>query len=153
MSFSGLPENKVTGTIENDGFWPALDLGKFQSEYRIPAEFAKAMVEEHIRLAMLRTNSQLKIWKAEQRAAGHNSLADVPGEMLGDTSEYQILYRRAVFCHAKALLMKQFATVNRRAGANNDAKESDETEDKFMEFARDAIADFTGQSRIGVHDL
>ena len=150
MSFNGFSDNTVTSIVKNDGWFPDLDTGVFQDRYRMPAEFEQAMVDEHIRLAMLWTNRQLREWKAVQVATGYSTLAEVPAEKLGDDSEYQILYQRAAFCHAKALLLKQFATVNRREAAKNEAKEGDETEDKFQEFARDAIADFLDIPRIGV---
>ena len=153
MSFNGLPDNEVTGTVQNDGWWPDLELEHFQNRYRLPAEYAQDMITENIQLAMLWTNDQLKEWKDDHVTLNYESLADVPGDQLGTETRFQILYTRATFCHAKALLLKQFATVNRREAAKNEAKESEESEDKFMEFARAAISDFTGTPRIGVHDL
>lgn len=150
MSFSGLPGQDVTGTVVNDGWWPDLDLGDFQKRYRLPVEFSSEMVTENIQLGMLRVNDQLREWRDEQLAS---SLAEVPGDSLGDQSRFQILYSRAVFCHAKALLLKQFATVNRRDAAKHEGLESEESEEKFLEFSRDAIADFLNLPRIGVHEL
>ena len=150
MSFNGLPEQDVEGTVANDGWWPDLELGDFQKRYRLPVEFSREMVEESIQLGMLRVNDQLREWREEQLGS---SLAEVPGEQMGDLPRYQILYSRAVFCHAKALLLKQFATVNRRDAAKHEGMESEESEEKFLEFARDAVADFLNLPRIGVHEL
>ncbi|WBA86519.1 head completion/stabilization protein [Endozoicomonas sp. GU-1] len=153
MSFNGFSDNTVTSTVKNSAWFPDLDTGVFQNSYRLPAEYQQGMVEEHIRLAMVWVNRQLREWKANHEAAGHNHFNEVPSEDLGDSTEHQVLYQRAVFCHAKGLLLKQFATVNRRDAASNEAKESEETEDKFMEFARDAIADILDIPRIGVEAL
>jgi len=45
MSFSGKPTTRVELAIENDGFWPNLDVGEFQKGYRLPGEY---LVEGHI---------------------------------------------------------------------------------------------------------
>ena len=153
MSFSGLPDHAVDSTVTNDGFWPDLNTGDFQTNYRLPAEYEQAMVEDHLQLAMAWANQTLRKWKTEQQAAGHHSMESVPSDEIGGEKLTLIHYRRAVFCHAKALLLQQFATTDRREAANNEAKESEETEDKFLEFSRHAITDFLGLCRIGVYDL
>ncbi|AMO56563.1 hypothetical protein GZ77_03855 [Endozoicomonas montiporae] len=153
MSFSGLPDQAVDSTVSNDGFWPDLDTGEFQKNYRLPAEYELGMVEDNLQLGMASVNHTLRKWKAEQQEAGHDSMDSVPSDQIGGDKLTLIYYRRAVFCHAKALLLQQFATTDRREAANNEAKESEETEDKFLEFSRHAITDFLGLCRIGVYDL
>ena len=93
------------------------------------------MVEDHLQLAMARTNQTLQAWKAEQQSAGYSDMESVPSDEIGGEKLTLIYYRRAVFCHAKALLLQQFATTDRRDAASNDAKESEETEDKFLQFS------------------
>ena len=61
-----------------------------------------------------------------------------------------LVYQRAVFSHAKGLLLAQFRTIERREAANNDAKEGRESADAFFAFAHDAIADLLGCSRVDV---
>lgn len=153
MSFHGLPDQTVDSTVTNDGWWPDLSTGEFQKNYRLPAEFELDMVEDHLQLGMAWVNQTLRLWKAMQQGDGHSSMDSVPSDEIGGEKLTLIHYRRAVFCHAKALLLQQFATTDRREAANNEAKESEETEDKFLQFARHAITDFLGLSRIGVHDL
>ena len=153
MSFNGFSDKTVNSIVKNDGFWPDIDVAVFQSTYRLPAEYEQAMVEGNILLGILWANRQLAEYKAAQIAQGFDTAEAVLGDRYDGKNTQTILYQRAVSCHAKALLLRQFATVNRREAANNEAKESEETEDKFMEFARDAIADILGISRIGVSSL
>ena len=60
------------------------------------------------------------------------------------------LYRRAVFCRAKGLLLQQFATIERREAARNDAKETPETAQTFLAQADAALAALTGRTFITV---
>ena len=153
MSFNGFSDETVNSTVTNDGWWPDMDTGLFQTNYRLPAEFELGMVEDNLQLAMAETNRTLRTWKASQQEAGYQAMLDVPSDEIGGDKLTLIYYRRAVFCLAKSALLKQFATTDRREAANNEAKESEETEDKFLEYARDAISDFLGLCRIGVYDL
>lgn len=150
MSFSGFPDKLVETTVANDGFWPDFSVGEFQTLYRIPAEYEADLVMDHLRQGMAWTNRQLAGWRAEREAEGHTTLADVPGDKLGEEPLFSLYYRRAVFCHAKGLLMPQFKTMARRAEAKNEAIESEETEDKFFQYAQQAVDDFLGRGRINV---
>ena len=153
MSFSGFTDDAVTTTVSNDGWWPDFTVGEFQELYRIPAEFTAELVADHLRLGMAWANRQLVAWRAEREAEGYGALKDVPSGKLGDTLLHALYYRRAVFCHAKALLMSQFKTMMRRAEAANEAVESEETEEKFFQYAEQAVADFLGRGRINVELL
>ena len=153
MSFSGFTDNAVETTVVNDGFWPDFTVGEFQTLYRIPAEYEAELVADHLRLAMAWANRQLAGWRTTREAEGMAKLSEVPGDTLGEEPLYSLHYRRAVFCHAKGLLMPQFKTMARRADAKNDALESEETEEKFFQYAEQAVADFLGRGRINVELL
>lgn len=146
MSFNALTDQTSTATLAGDGWWPEISVGEFQLLYRLPAEYAEGLVTDHLGLARLWAVRHLKEWRAEQEATGHASLDAVPVE--GMPGEATRLFRRAVFCHAKALLLGQFTTVERREAARNDAKEAPETADRFYAWASEAIADLCGRGRI-----
>ena len=103
-------------------------------------------LQDHLELAAIWAQRQLEEWRQQREAEGCTALASVPKGALR-------LYRRAVFCHAKALLLAQFATVERREAAKNDAKESPETYRQFYAWAQDAIADILGRSRADIELL
>ncbi|MFW5487365.1 MAG: head completion/stabilization protein [Desulfovibrio sp.] len=153
-SFSGFPSESSQTIVKNDGFWPDLALADFQALYRLPRDYTDALLADHVGLAMLWANRQLEAWKAEKVVAGYATLADVPaalqGGSLGQDTASLLFYRRAVFCHAKALLLPQFATINRREAAKNEAKESPEYRENFLASAEQAIADLLGHGRVDV---
>ncbi|HEX9701323.1 MAG TPA: head completion/stabilization protein [Rhodospirillales bacterium] len=153
MSFSGFTDDAVPATVSNDGWWPDIAVSDFQSLYRIPAEYETEMVADALGQGMAWANRQLAEWRTEKETAGHAALIDVPGDQLGNETLFVRHYRRAVFCRAKALLMPQFKTMMRRTDARNEAVESEQTEDKFYEYAEQAVADFLGRGRVNVELL
>lgn len=143
MSFSAISTGPSTLIVAGDGWWPDLPVADFQQAYRLPQEYADVLLQDHLELAALWAQRQLAGWRAQLEAEGGASLAEIPGKAL-------LLYRRAVFCHAKALLLAQFATVERREAARNDAKESPDMSRQFYAWSQDAIADILGRSRVNV---
>lgn len=142
MSFSAAPNTPSPAVIPGGGWFPDISVADFQRLYRLPQEYAADLVEDHLTLAAVWVQRQLAAWQTAQEAQGVARMDDAPPAPL--------LYRRAVYCHAKALLLGQFATVERREAARNDAKESPETAAMFYAWAHDAIADLLGRGRIDV---
>jgi len=64
----------------------------------------------------------------------NNSNAVAGAELL------HIHYEHAVFSHAKAFLLQQFKTINRRDVAENEAKDSEETEQFWLDESTKSIA-------------
>lgn len=154
MSFSGTPgAPQAPEVLINNAFFPDVDSGDFVALYRIPSEISAAIIKHHLILAMGRVNSALNEYRTEQQALGLLALIDVPAEAIGGVHPLAALYLRAVCCEAKAELLKETETVDRRAVAENAAKTSEETEDKLREFAQSAIRSICGLNRIGVELL
>lgn len=143
MSFSAVSTGLSALIVSGDGWWPDLPVAEFQQAYRLPQEYADVLLQDHLELAALWAQRQLEGWRQQREAEGCAALADVPRGALR-------LYRRAVFCHAKALLLAQFATVERREAAKNDAKESPDLYRQFYAWAQDAIADILSRPRADV---
>ena len=143
MSFSAVSKGLSPLIVSGDGWWPDLPVADFQQTYRLPQEYADVLLQDHLELAALWAQRQLEGWRQQQEAEGCAALADVPRGALR-------LYRRAVFCHAKALLLAQFATVERREAAKNDAKENPDLYRQFYAWAQDAIADILSRPRADV---
>lgn len=143
MSFSAVSTGFSSRIVTGDGWWPDLPVADFQQAYRLPQEYADVLLQDHLELAALWAQRQLGGWRSTREAEGYAALTDVPDKAL-------LLYRRAVFCHAKALLLAQFATVERREAARNDAKESPDLYRQFYAWAQDALADILGRSRVNV---
>jgi len=147
MSFNALKNTTSTAIIAGDGWYPDISVGEFQTMYRLPAEYAEALVQDHLGLARAWAVRQLRSWRALHEAAGCTNLAQVPATLPG---EAELLFKRAVFSHAKALLLAQFATIERREAAAATAKDEPELADKFFAWAHDAIADLLERGRIHV---
>ncbi len=144
MSFTGKPETFLNSTIANDGFFPNLSLGDFQVFYRLPVEFKQEVVEHHLRLAMVDCNAKLEDKKNEWVLLGACELAQADGREIGGKNILVEQYQRAVFCHAKATMLREFATVNRRQEAENLGKESAETHDDYFAQAKRAVRTLLG---------
>jgi hypothetical protein len=157
MSFIGFADQiDNEKTVQNASFWPNLNLAEFQEAYRLPGEYREIMLADRLRLGMLWANKELAGFRMMQNTAGITTLAEVPvddGEMLGDTHPLVIQYTRAVSCHAKALLLTDYATMMRKSDAQSDAREAPETADRWYRAALDALAAVRGSMTIYVEAL
>lgn len=148
MSFSGKPTNLVEQAIENDGFWPNLSVAEFQKGYRLPAEYLVDLLADGITTALGEVNADLAKRKAAWKRAGVQTVASADTQVLPERAHYVATYKRAVYCRAKAHLLPQFATVNRRPEAANLAKESPDTREQFLAFSQQAVRAIQGRGRI-----
>lgn len=145
MSFGGKPTTLVDCTIPNDGFWPALQLAEFQASYRLPAEYLPQMLMEGLVMGMGEVNLDLAARKATWQAMGYTALE---GSGVDLEEFYLASYRRAAYCRAKAFLLQQFATVNRRESAENLGKEAPETHELFLTYSQQSVRVLQGRGRI-----
>lgn len=154
MSFTGKPHITTELLITNDGFFPDLQLKEFLDSYRIPDEYADNTVAYGVKSALLEINYRLLPVKNALINANYDmfaaaySLAFLTGAAMWDSSESfwdienypelnqasidneaQLLfvYKKAVFSYAKAFLLQQFNSMNRKKEAENAAKEAPET--------------------------
>ncbi|TWC14775.1 head completion protein GPL [Pseudomonas sp. SJZ085] len=148
MSFSGKPTTLVERAIPNDGFWPDLGVSEFQTGYRLPAEYVVDLLADGITNAMGEVNRDLAKRKAAWQAAGISNVETADTQVLPERAFYAATYKRAVYCRAKAHLLPQFATINRRESAENLAKESTETREVFLSFSQQAVRLIQGRGRI-----
>jgi len=144
--------------ISRGSFFPPVSSARFFTEYRPPAELPFDTVLAHLRQAAIRVCRQLDDWRKTQTVA---ALAEVPAELVKEVrdgateerSELVLLYERAVFCEAKAEVLKETLTADRRAAAENNAKTGGETEEKYREFSADAISLIVGDDRVHVGEI
>jgi hypothetical protein len=137
-------------TIDAGSFWPSLESGDFYDAYSIPAELPAVTVIGHLRRSIVCVRHALDDWRVEQESLGYATLTDVPQESVDGEGELSLLWARAVFCDAKAELLKETATLSRREVAENAAKSGEDTEEKYREFSQDAIRAIYGMDRISI---
>jgi hypothetical protein len=148
MSFSGKPTNIVEHAIENDGFWPDLDVAEFQKGYRLPAEYLVELLIAELTTAMIEVNTDLAKRKLAWQNVGITSVESADPMVLQERTFHAATYKRAVYCRAKASLLPQFATINRRESAENTGKEAPERAETFLAFSQQAVRSIQGRGRI-----
>jgi hypothetical protein len=148
MSFSGKPTTLVAQAIENDGFWPDLEVLEFQKAYRLPAEYLGELLATELTTAMGEVNADLAKRKTAWQAAGIISVETADTTVLQERAFHVATYKRAVYCRAKASLLPQFATVTRRETAENTGKELPERAETFLAFSQQAVRSLQGRGRI-----
>ena len=148
MSFSGRPTTLIDQPIANDGFWPDLSLVEFQKGYRLPAEYLVELLVEGITQAMGEVNVDLARRKKQWQRAGIHNVASADPMILEERTFMASSYKRAVYCRAKAFLLQQFVTVNRRDSAENLAKEAPATAETFLAFSQQAVRLIQGRGRV-----
>jgi len=144
MGFSGKPELTELPAITNDGFWVNLALADFMRDYRIPAEYDNGVILQGVIMSMVRVNDKLKAVKEAINVLASGStfsqyLTAHPNYLINGTDWAVLEYKHAVFCHAKAYLLQQFNTLNRRKDAENAAKEAPEVEEYWANQAQQSV--------------
>ena len=153
MSFTGKPQLTTNAPITNDGFWPLLVVGELVEKYRIPAEYDDGVISWGLSMGMIRVNQQLNPAKIQclvpeiidtnfPLPTVYSSLeayTSVHSEKVDDEEVLIRHYKNACYSMAKAFLLQQFNTMNRRTAADNNKKESPETEDYWLNQAQWSI--------------
>ena len=149
----GVTTGKTATTIlKGDGWYPDLAVAEFLELYRLPAEYAESLIADHLELARLWAAVQLAPWRIEQEVVkGYAKIDEIP--VRGMEKGAMLLYKRAVFSHAKAILLQQFPSIERRESARNDAKEAPETANQFFATAQRALAIMAGRTFVAVEAL
>ncbi|MBK0058252.1 head completion/stabilization protein [Pseudomonas sp. S44] len=150
MSFSGKPATVVEQTIENNGFWPDLSLAEYQKAYRLPGEYLSDVLVTQLELAMAEANQDLRKLANSWKSLGITEVATADPLLLEERAFKVKLYKRAVYCRAKATALTDYATVTRREVAENTGKEAPERADQYLAFSQQAIRALQGRSRITV---
>nr|WP_305071577.1 head completion/stabilization protein [Providencia sp. wls1950] len=90
--------------------------------------------------AIIETNRELLEWKIKEIGLGYQSLESVPANKIheGDSSESELiyLYRRAVFCSAKANITERYRDIDTTHNGN---KKADVLETNIDDLQRDAL--------------
>jgi hypothetical protein len=148
MSFSGKPTTLVELAIENDGFWPNLDVAEFQKGYRLPAEYLVELLTAELTTAMTEVNNDLAKCKARWQNVGITTLESADPMVLPERTFHAATYKRAVYCRAKASLLPQFVTIIRRDSAENLGKELPDRPETFLAFSQQAVRSLQGRGRV-----
>lgn len=151
--FSGRTPQKLNIEIGNNGFFPPLNLGDLQERYRIPSEYRQHTIGAMTVKAIIEVNRALLRKYCEWHNAGYANLGDVPCDELGTYGtpdhihEITELYKTAVFARAKANLIRQYPSINRRDRQDYPGREGDEVELDLMQESDNAIRMILGDNQ------
>ena len=148
FSSETIPENKI---FSSEAFYPDISTDPFYIQYRIPTEIPEDLVEDCLIRAIGEANERLQKWQEARELEGFATLAAVPSPLVNGENVKLKRYARAVYCLAKAEILKETPTVDRKEIAENAAKTSEETEDKYQEFASKALRYIMDKRTVGVH--
>ena len=143
MSLTGKPELATAEPITNDGFWLDVSTADLMGKYRIPAEYVGDVITWGLTLSVVRVNNALQRAKNEMITLGFSTFDAyliANSEQVGGYEIMQMHYEHAVYARAKAALLQQFNTMNRRDKAENPAKESEETEQYWLDESAASMA-------------
>lgn len=158
-AFSGRTSEKLDVAISNVAFWPSLNLGEIQEEYRIPSEYRVETIQTQLLTAISEVNQmllpfrELAMGEFDEDAipypahtqlhwmagAVYLTLDSIPAAELGDKHELVELYKVAVYSRATSKVWGIYATANRRDQQTHTAREAQETELSFLCASDDAI--------------
>lgn len=149
MGFSGNPTSSAAQRqIENDGFWPDLDLGEFQRIHRLPTDRLVDLQVTELHLAMGDVNADVAKKKAQWQAAGVSDVESADSTVLPERTYIAALYRQAVYYRAKAQLLPQFATATRRETAENTGREAPESAEFLLARSQQVVRALQGRGRL-----
>jgi hypothetical protein len=132
-----------------DGWWPNMNLTAVRDAIRIDTTVAPDRLRDAVRQAMLDIAAALTAWRAEQEAAGYESLAAVPARIMVDgVSDYVLRFNRAVYSVVGAdLAERQIGSRLTSAGADR-ADELSADIDIHTRNVTWAVRDFLGRTRV-----
>lgn len=153
MSFvatGGATAATETDTIDNNAFWPDLDVTEFRDGMRVDSLATPPRIVGALHAALMDVNAQLLGYQLEQQAAGHETAAAVPpkpGQRPGDVT---LLYLRAVWHLAKADLIDRYRDYDATNDGHDRADALEHTANDHRRAAAWAISDIKGVRRTTV---
>jgi len=139
-----------SGTVENDGWFPPVDLTPLADAVRLRAGVSTARLREAAIGAMLTVNGDpaLAAWAAGCRAAGAADLAAVrPDDRLAGEPRLVLLYRRAIAAEVKADLIERYRDVDLTAAGQRKVDDLDGSVDELRRDRAHAVRDMLGRTR------
>jgi len=136
--------------VDNDPFWPALDLGAMRAACRLDGTVTVPRLREATLAAIASVNRELRAWQAQQQQAGWQRLEDLPGPRLGRSSERVVHYRRAVYSAVQADLIEEYRDHDTTGKGDKHADALEPRADTHRRNMRWAISDLLGLPRTTV---
>lgn len=137
-------------SIDNNGFWPAIDPADFREATRLDGTVTAARLTQALQVAMADVNRQLADWQLARQDDGAATLADVTAPTWALAGHYALLYRRAVYATAHASLLERYRDVSATNDGDERGEAKDLAADDVRRDARWAVAEIVGQAHTTV---
>ncbi|WP_108449113.1 head completion/stabilization protein [Halomonas sp. BN3-1] len=137
-------------SIENNGFWPALDAQDYRAAERVDGSITDARVDMALRVAMADINRQLANWQQDRQASGSTTIDDVEAPDWMPPNSYALLYRRAVYATATASLMERYRDHSATGDGDERGEGKDLAADDYRRDARWAVSEILGKAHTTV---
>lgn len=106
------PLADAEGTIQNDGFFPAVDVATLREAIRLDGTVTPMRLRQAILAAMVSVNAELLSYQAAAIAGGRATMAGMPCPQIGGSSQHTTLYLRAVYAHVQADLAEAYRDID-----------------------------------------
>lgn len=134
------PVNEKNETLTSSAFWPAIKTSDFRESMRVDGTVTPQRLINALKNAIIETNRELFQWQQQENHLGFYTLASVPADRIheGDTHESELvyLYRRAIFCSAKANLTERYRDIDTTPSGS---KKADALDPTIEDLHRDAV--------------
>ena len=137
-------------TVTGDGFYPDLSVADFRDWARVDDSVTDGRARASLLVAISRTYRTLTGWTAAQQAAGHQTLAAVPGPDVDGQPAAVLDYREAIYCQAKAMLLDAYRDVDLSVAGEVRSNPSIVATEEYRRRAHEALARLTGRARATV---
>ncbi|MEM7874276.1 head completion/stabilization protein [Morganella morganii] len=133
-------------TLSSGDFFPDISLRDYQLAVLTDGKVTTERLKHTIITAMIEVNRELADWKQALIAAGFMSMAAIPADHISNESELVLLYRRAVYNHAKAGLTERYRDTDTTDSGEKKASALGETIDDLRRDVQWAIQRIKGES-------
>jgi len=106
-------DSKPPRHINDDCFWPFIDLGLLRQSLCLDSSISDARLEIAAIGAVTRVNRELAHWRRALREENHATLASVPTQSGDEVASLHVHYVRAVEAATKLELQQHFRLVER----------------------------------------
>lgn len=132
-SLVGKVTTPVNKNLPRSGFWPDVDMTAYRKEMRVLNSIDEEQAEWSMVEALLDVISQLDEYEAEKKALGYTTLEEVPDIEIVGIKRNELLFKQAIFCKAKSLLLEEYRDVDNARKPGNDLIEREEPNIKKLQ--------------------
>ncbi len=140
----------TTDTVFNYAFFPDLSVSEFKRDYGIAHPANERDLHMSVLNAMIDCNKELAGYRQNMTAHGHMALSEVPSPAYGEHKQTLLYYKQAVFYRARHFLTARLRSYDTTQSGHDRADELQANIENDLVLSRRAVADLTGEARVGV---